>query len=1032
MYGKIIKNKYLIVFLVLMGILFALSATSVTIQRFLYNIFYIIGSLTASLFLLSAYIKTNKAKRQPARLWLYFSIALFFWLLGDISWFILENILEREPFPSIADFFYTLSLPFFLIGLFTFPSPLVSGYKKVLSILEITVILLSTLFLTLYWFLVVYKSSPIKNIWILIVCVIYPVGNAIILWSFLLLYIRYRTVKLFAPLTFLFCSIVALLVSDSVYAYLSLVNKYQTGSLLDLGYFIGYYLIIIAARKQINNHQEVYKKDEKTNLLPINNYLITIFYMLVIIVLVIGFFNKVGFELKILGLGFLFVTLVVLLYHTLTVIQNKRLNDDLNKLNQNLEKSVQLKTRELEKKNIELIDQIQVKTKAETALITQLRYETGISRVMDSLLKDAPMDDTIPHALYNLRVAADVSRVYLFENFVAAGNLFTRQVFEVCKENVPCEMNNKALQHASYLPEFGRWKEMLSKGEIIKGNISTFPKQEQEILSSQKILSILIIPLFSNNEWYGFIGFDEIETQRDWIDWEINLLRTSADIIGEYIKSKNLQALLIHSEHKFKIVFENAVMGLYQTTPEGEIIMANPAVVKMLGFKSFDEIQQRGLNAADYQRKEERAFFLDKILGEGIVTCFESIWERKDGTIVYVRENARLIKDLETQKKYFVGTVENVTESKLTELKLKESENLLLTIMNHLPVYIWMTNEINKPVFFNDPWLEFRGKSMDNEFEGEWLKGIHPEDEGSYLEEFHKAILSQNKIEKDFRMLRYDGEYRWINNFAIPRYSSTGAFLGYVGVCTDITDRKNFENELETKNIQLKEVNSQKDKLLSIIGHDLKGHFNGILGFLKLLILNGSEYPENKKNHFLILTEESAQKAYDLLENLLNWGRAQSGHLNVTLNRVKLSNFADEVIKLYRNIAAVKNIQLTHTIQKDTYILADEYMLKTVLRNLIHNAIKFTPYGKITIDSFISENTLTLIITDTGIGMDQEELANLFRIDKNTIRKGTGGETGTGLGLLMCKEFVEKMGGNLWIECIPNGGCKVNLTFFVK
>jgi len=240
--------------------------------------------------------------------------------------------------------------------------------------------------------------------------------------------------------------------------------------------------------------------------------------------------------------------------------------------------------------------------------------------------------------------------------------------------------------------------------------------------------------------------------------------------------------------------------------------------------------------------------------------------------------------------------------------------------------------------------------------------------------------------------------------------------------------------ELQNKNLaitneELHKANISKDKFFSIIAHDLKSPFNSILGFSELLSDEFDNFDMEEKKSFAHNINEASLAAVKLLENLLEWARMQTGKIEFNPKNIDLSNIVVETLSLLHSFAHSKNIKLTSSIGFNTMVFADENMIKTVMRNLVSNAIKFTPVGgEVKIMSVNKENTIEISVKDNGVGISQEDVELLFQIDKSFKRVGTNNETGTGLGLILCKEFVERNGGSIHIESTPGIGSIFTFT----
>ncbi len=235
--------------------------------------------------------------------------------------------------------------------------------------------------------------------------------------------------------------------------------------------------------------------------------------------------------------------------------------------------------------------------------------------------------------------------------------------------------------------------------------------------------------------------------------------------------------------------------------------------------------------------------------------------------------------------------------------------------------------------------------------------------------------------------------------------------------------------ELEEANLHLNELNSTKDKFFSIIAHDLKNPFNTILGFSELLNTKFDRLSDEKKVKYAEVIYDSSKNIYNLLENLLQWARTQTDKIQFEPTKFKLKDLVDQNITLLKEHLTNKKINIDHKIANTSDVYADRNMINTVLRNLLTNAIKFTNAGgDIILTSAEKDGYVEVSIKDTGVGMSEEEISRLFRVDDNFSKSGTEGETGTGLGLILCKEFILKNGGEIWVESTAGKGSKFSFT----
>jgi len=238
-----------------------------------------------------------------------------------------------------------------------------------------------------------------------------------------------------------------------------------------------------------------------------------------------------------------------------------------------------------------------------------------------------------------------------------------------------------------------------------------------------------------------------------------------------------------------------------------------------------------------------------------------------------------------------------------------------------------------------------------------------------------------------------------------------------------------LSRKLENSEKKLKQANADKDKFFTIIAHDLKSPFNGLLGLTTLISENFDELPPLEMKNLLLELKNSAANVYALVERLLSWSQIQTGKISYKKEKTDLSKISANVEKQFITSAKNKNISLEQQIEKNTFVIADIESISTVLRNLVSNALKYTnPGGNITISAKQKNNHIAVSVADNGVGIDEAKLGKLFSISEKISEPGTGNETGTGLGLILCKEFVEKNDGKIWAESKPGKGSRFIFT----
>lgn len=237
------------------------------------------------------------------------------------------------------------------------------------------------------------------------------------------------------------------------------------------------------------------------------------------------------------------------------------------------------------------------------------------------------------------------------------------------------------------------------------------------------------------------------------------------------------------------------------------------------------------------------------------------------------------------------------------------------------------------------------------------------------------------------------------------------------------------KEEIEIHREQLKESNASKDKFFSIIAHDLRNPIAGFLNLTDVLSSNFDVLSETEQKDFIEVMNQASKQLYNLMENLLQWSRAQTGNIKYEPQYVQIKKMVDNAIdSLMLNIEN-KKLKVNLHVNEETMVYADENMVTTVIRNLISNAIKFSnPDSSIHLRCITQQNHVEFSVIDQGVGIKKEIQEKLFKIDQNVTTEGTSSEKGSGLGLILCKEFIEKNGGQIWVESEINKGSSFVFT----
>ncbi|MFZ4592045.1 MAG: PAS domain S-box protein [Ignavibacteria bacterium] len=513
---------------------------------------------------------------------------------------------------------------------------------------------------------------------------------------------------------------------------------------------------------------------------------------------------------------------------------------------------------------------------------------------------------------------------------------------------------------------------------------------------------------------------------------ERNLINAVAERMGIIIERKRVEDKKRKDDaiiRKLSTAIEQSPVSIVITDIKGNIEFVNPMFTELTGYK-FEEAVGRNpriLKSGNKSKNEYKELWDTILSGKNWEGTFLN--KKKSGELYYESATISPVKNEAGEIIHFLALKQDITERKRIDDELNRQSAFINSLIDSIPDVIFFKDKEGVYLGCNPASIALIGK---------------PKEEiiGKTNYDFFNKELADGLRENDLKTMEQNTSMRyeeWITNKDIsvlfetiktPYLDSNGEVIGIIGISRDITEKKKSEAEIKLKNEELVMLNSEKDKFFSIIAHDLRGPFSGFLGLTNIFASEFSEMKLDEMQKLALLMKDSAVNLFRLLENLLEWSQMKRGLTVVNPEQFSIDKIISGSIILIKEIAAKKEITISSDVQEELQVYADINMFEAAVRNLLSNALKFTSKGgSVTLSAnSTTDNKVEVSVKDTGIGMNKERMDGLFRLDVNTNRKGTEGEPSTGLGLHICKEFIEKNGGEITVESEEGKGTTFKFT----
>ncbi len=485
--------------------------------------------------------------------------------------------------------------------------------------------------------------------------------------------------------------------------------------------------------------------------------------------------------------------------------------------------------------------------------------------------------------------------------------------------------------------------------------------------------------------------------------------------IHDITKYRNTIMALQESEERYYSLVEDAPALIRRFNKKGTISYVNSYYAEYFNTVPENIISK---NIFDLFNKEDNTLFkenLKKLTPKNPIVEYQQKIKSHDGEIQWQKWIDRALFNTKGKIVEYQSVGMDFTRLKNTEIQLEEQKNKLNAIFDNGLIGISVLNIKGDILMANSKLIEML-KIKEDITTLNYFKVLNPEQSKEAKQNFEglfNGTIKQINVQRKIK--RKNGSIFWAELFTAPITIKDGKVTEIVGLVIDITERHKMEEELKSSEKKLKKLNNTKDKLFSVIAHDIRNPFNAILGFSTILDNNLDSLSETEVKEFISKIVEASEQTYKLLEDLLTWAKSQLGQLQAKPCKIHLGSIIHESVLSLKSLARNKNITINFTVSDNDYAFVDQEMIKFVLRNLLHNAIKFSHPNSQIICSVNNnaDNTTTILIRDYGVGIREEKLKILFNLDEFLSTNGTAHEKGTGLGLSLSKEMIELNNGSI-------------------
>jgi PAS domain S-box-containing protein len=669
---------------------------------------------------------------------------------------------------------------------------------------------------------------------------------------------------------------------------------------------------------------------------------------------------------------------------------------------------------------------------AEEALRRRDRILEAAGYAAERLLRAPTWRECIDDVLRALGEGCTATRATLFENREIDGETNVALRHAWLAPDAPDRLERASSVAYPYGEDFERWRQVLGDGGVIHGAASDLPDRERGMVEGAGIKALIAVPVHVEGAWWGYIGFDQCDRDREWQPAEIDAIRVAANTLGGAIERERVAARLGETEARYRGLIETIPAVTYIDTVDAlsDAVYTSPQIEDVFGYTveqwtNDASLWEQGLHPED---RDEVIAKVERLNREGEQYQAEYRFVRPDGRVVWVSDHAVVLTDDEGNPCFSQGVFFDITARKEAEEHLREAEERYRAIVEHIPaaIYLDQADRSMRTVYISPQIEDIAGVTAEEWIADPelWLKIVPQEDREEVERSYIEAINQDRAWKAEYRMQTRDGRTIWVHDETTILHDADGNPTYLQGVLMDVTERKLAEQALRESELRereaaerLRALDEMKNTFLAAVSHELRSPLTSILG-LSITLERSPEMDETDRQDLLSRLSINARKLERLLKDLLDIDRLNRGIVSPQYRTVDVGALARRTVESMDAVA-----ERTVIVDASPVVLSvDPPKIERIVENLVMNAARHTTADRtIWLKVCPRDGGVLLTVDDDGPGVPMELREAIFE----PFRQGPSASAhspGTGIGLSLVGKFAALHGGSAWVQDRPGGG----------